>query len=189
MVHLRRWADVLRRSGDRAHEIQALGELAEVGRQTGEFTHAEQALRDLIAACGDPAHRSQLIDAHHHLGVMMTRRGDLDGGVDHLRRALTLLGELPAYALRAQLLYRIGNIELRQNHAAKALLLLQQALAANPDEKLRPRILVDLGNAQAQLGQEDVALELFEQAAKVAEKQGDMRATTIIRRAASGLRK
>ncbi len=189
MLHLRRWAEVLRRSGDRAQEIQALGELAEVGRQTGDLTHAEQALRDLIAACSDPAHHAQLIDAHHHLGVLMVRRGDLDGGLDHLRRALQLLGDLPAYALRAQLLYRIGNIELRQNHAAKALMLLQQALAANPDEKLRPRILVDLGNAQAMLGQEDVALELFEQAAKVAEKQGDMRATTIIRRGAGGLKK
>ena len=189
MIYLRRWAEALRRRGDRVQEIHALGELAEVGRQTGDLAHAEQALRDLIAACGDPAHRSQLIDAHHHLGVLMVKRGDLVGGLDHLRCALTLLSDLPAWALRAQLLYRIGNIELRQNHAPAALTHLQQALAANPDEKLRPRILVDLGNAQALLGQEDIALELFEQAAKVAEKQGDMRATMIIRRGAGGLKK
>jgi tetratricopeptide (TPR) repeat protein len=189
MQHLRRWAEVLRRSGDRAHEIQALGELAEVGRQTGQLNSAEQALKDLIALCTDPAHHSQLVDAHHHLGVLMGRRGDLHGALDHLRRALDLLGDVPAWATRAQLLYRIGNLELRLERPADALKHLQQALAANPDEKLRPRILVDLGNAQAKLGQEDVAVELFEQAAKVAEKQGDMRATTIIRRGAGGLKK
>ncbi len=189
MLHLRRWADVLRRSGDRNHEIQALGELAEVGRKTGQFTSAEQALRDLIAACGEAQHRPQLIDAHHHLGVLLARRGDHAGALDHLNRSLELLGDLPAFALRAQLLYRIGNIELRREHPAEALQLLQRALAANPDEKLRPRILVDLGNAQAKLGQEDIAIELFEQAAKVAEKQGDVRATQIIRRGAGGLKK
>lgn len=189
MLHLRRWAEVLRRSGDRVHEIQALGELAEVGRQSGQFTSAEQALKDLIALCTDPVHHSQLVDAHHHLGVLMGRRGDLHGSLDHLNRALNLLGELPAWATRAQLLYRIGNLELRLERPADALKHLQQALAANPDEKLRPRILVDLGNAQAKLGQEDVAVELFEQAAKVAEKQGDMRATTMIRRQAGGIKK
>lgn len=189
MLNLRRWAEVLRQIGDHAHEIKALGELIEVGRQTGDWTQAEQGLRDLIAACGDPAYHVQLIDAHHHLGVLMVRRGDLAGGLDHLRRALELLGDLPAYATRSQLLYRIGNIELRMKDAPAALQHLQSALAANPDEKLRPRILVDLGNAQAMLGEEDIAIDLFEQAAKVAEKQGDMRATTIIRRGAGGLRK
>jgi tetratricopeptide (TPR) repeat protein len=189
MLSLRRWAEVLRRIGDHEHEIKVLGEQVEVARQTGDWTTAEQALRDLIAACGDPAHLVQLIDAHHHLGVMIIRRGDLSTGVDHLRQALSLLGDLPAYGTRSQLLYRIGNIELRQNNAPAALKYLQAALAANPDEKLRPRILVDLGNAQAMLGQDDIAVELFEQAAKVAEKQGDMRATTIIRRGAGGLRK
>lgn len=189
MASLRRWTEALRRIGDHEHEISALGEQVEVARQTGDWSAAELALRELVAACGDPAHRVQLIDAHHHLGVLMVRRGDLEGGLDHLRRALELLGDLPAYGTRAQLLYRIGNIELRQDRAAPALRHLQAALAANPDEKLRPRILVDLGNAQAMLGQEDVAIELFEQAAKVAEKQGDMRATTIIRRGAGGLRR
>ncbi len=189
MLNLKRWSEVLRRTGDREHEIQALGELAEVGRKTGDWAHAEQALRDLIAACSDSKHRSQLIDAHHHLGVLMVRRGDLDGGGDHLRQALTLLGDLPAYATRAQLQYRIGNIALRKNDGAAALEYLQAALASNPDEKLRPRILVDLGNAQAMLGQEDLAIDLFEQAARVAEKQGDMRATQMIRRGAGGLRK
>ena len=119
----------------------------------------------------------------------MVRRGDLDGGRDHLTQALLLLGDLPAYATRAQLQYRIGNIALRQQDGATALACLQSALAANPDEKLRPRILVDLGNAQVMLGQEDLAIGLFEQAAKVAEKQGDMRATQIIRRGAGGLKK
>jgi len=189
LLNLKRWSEVLRRTGDREHEIQALGELAEVGRKTGDFAHAEQALRDLIAACSDTKHRSQLIDAHHHLGVLMVRRGDLDGGRDHLTQALLLLGDLPAYATRAQLQYRIGNIALRQQDGATALACLQSALAANPDEKLRPRILVDLGNAQVMLGQEDLAIGLFEQAAKVAEKQGDMRATQIIRRGAGGLKK
>jgi tetratricopeptide (TPR) repeat protein len=189
MLHLRRWAEVLRRTGDRAQEIQALGELATVGRQTGQLNSAEEALRELIAACAAPEHHSQLVDAHHHLGVLMARRGDLAGALDHLRRAFELLGDQPAWATRAQLLYRIGNLELRLERPADALRHLQQALAANPDEKLRPRILVDLGNAQANLGQEDVAVELFEQAAKVAEKLGDMRATTMIRRQAGGLRK
>jgi tetratricopeptide (TPR) repeat protein len=189
MVSLKRWSEVLRRTGDREHEIQALGELAEVGRQTGDWTHAEQALRNLIVACSDSKHRSQLIDAHHHLGVLMVRRGDLDGGRDHLQQALHLLGDLPAYATRSQLLYRIGNIALRKDEGAPALEFLRSALASNPDDKLRPRILVDLGNAHAMLGQEDFALGLFEQAAKLAEKQGDMRATQMIRRGAGGLRR
>ena len=147
------------------------------------------ALRELIAACTDQAHRNQRIDAHHNLGVLIARRGDLAGGLDHLVQALGLLGEDPAHAVRAQLLYRIGNLQLRLDRPAAALRSLQGALAANPDEKLRPRILVDLGNAQAQLGQEDEAIDLFEQAAKVAEKQGDVRATQMIRRQAGGLKK
>ena len=187
--YLARWVEVLRRRGDRAQEILALGELVEAGRQSGDLSQAEQGLRELIAACNEKAHRVQLIDAHHHLGVLMSRRGDIAGGLDHLRRSLELLADTPAYATRSQLLYRIGNLELRLQRPAEALKHLQAALASNPDEKLRPRILVDLGNAQALLGQEDVAVELFEQAAKVAEKQGDMRATTIIRRGAGGLKK
>jgi tetratricopeptide (TPR) repeat protein len=189
LATMRRWVDALRRRGDREHEIQVLGDMVEIGRQTGHLSAAEESLRELIAACGGEAHRPQLIDAHHHLGVMMSRRGDLDGGLDHLRRSLALIGDQPSYALRSQLLARIGNIELKGNRPAEALKSLQAALASNPDEKLRPRILVDLGNAQAMLGKEDEAIDLFEQAAKVAEKQGDMRATTIIRRGAGGLKK
>lgn len=189
LANLRRWSELLRRTGDRAHEVQVLGEIAEVGRQTGDWGQAEQALRDLIAACADGQHRAQLVDAHHHLGVLTARRGDLAGGLDHLQRALTLLGDLPAHGIRAQLHYRVGNLQLRLDRAADALPHLQAALAANPDDKLRPRILVDLGNAQAMLGQDDLAGDLFEQAAKVAEKQGDMRATTLIRRGAGGLKR
>ena len=40
-----------------------------------------------------------------------------------------------------------------------------------------------------EIGQEDEAIDLFEQAAKVAEKQGDVRATQMIRRQAGGLKK
>lgn len=186
---MRRWVEALRRKGDHEHEIQALGEMVQVGRETGDLTQVEGSLRELIAACAEPSHRTQRVDAHHHLGVLITRRGDLAGGLDHLKQALQLLGDDNVPGVRSQLLYRIGNIELRLNRAADALGHLQAALASNPDEKLRPRILVDLGNAQAVLGKEDEAVDLFEQAAKVAEKQGDVRATQMIRRQAGGLKK
>lgn len=191
LAMLRRWTEALRASGDREQELAALGELAELGRRTGRLDEAETALREVIALCqADPARfRAQLVDAHHHLGTLMLRRGDAAGGLDHLRRALELLGDVPAHALRAHLLYRIGHAELRLGRAAEALRRLQEALAACPDDKLRPRILVDLGNAEALLGREDAAAELFERAARVAEQQGDLRATQVIRRQSGGLKR
>ncbi|MEK7415145.1 MAG: tetratricopeptide repeat protein [Planctomycetota bacterium] len=189
LTAMQQWIETLQRKGDYEHRIQVLGELAEVSRQTGDQNQAETALRELIAACTEKAHRAQLVDAHHHLGVLIARRGNVADGLDHLRRSLALLGSVPAHSLRAQLLYRIGNAELRLGKAPEALRSLQASLASNPDDKLRPRILVDLGNAQAQLGLDDEAAELFEQAAKIAEKQGDMRATVMIRKGAGGLKK
>ncbi|MCS6970087.1 MAG: tetratricopeptide repeat protein [Planctomycetota bacterium] len=188
---VQRWVEALRASGDREQEIAALGELAELGRRTGRLDRAEEALREVIALCqGDPQrYRVQLVDAHHHLGVLMARRGDLAGGLEQLQRALALLGEIPAYALRAHLRYRIGNCLLRLGRAREAQEQLQEALAACPDDKLRARILVDLGNAQALLGQEESAIDFFEQAARVAEQQGDVRATQIIRRQSGALKR
>ncbi len=51
------------------------------------------------------------------------------------------------------------------------------------DEKLRPKVLVGIGNAKAMLGHSGEARTIFDEAADLCEKQGDVRATTIIRRA------
>ena len=55
------------------------------------------------------------------------------------------------------------------------------------DEPGLAKVLVDMGNAKALLGRTDEAKNAFEQAADACEKQGDVRATTIIRRATQKL--
>jgi hypothetical protein len=47
----------------------------------------------------------------------------------------------------------------------------------------RAKVLVGIGNAKAMLGQDAEAKSVFEEAALLCERQGDMKSTHIIRRA------
>jgi hypothetical protein len=82
----------------------------------------------------------------------------------------------------------ISALHLVESHTA--LEYLQESLAIYTelkDDKARARLLVDVGNAQVALGNKVDAKELFEEAADMCEGQGDLRATTIIRKASKGL--
>ena len=74
--------------------------------------------------------------------------------------------------------------------APKALEQFQRALDLYTyfeDDQSKARVLVGLGNANNLLGNSEDARSLLEEAAKLCESQGDMRATMIIRRATDGV--
>ncbi|MBA3938883.1 MAG: tetratricopeptide repeat protein [Planctomycetes bacterium] len=188
LATMHQWVLVLAKLGDRADQLRVLGSMAEIQQEMGAYDEAEKHLRRLIEACTHPEDQHERVRAHHNLATILAKRGAHQDAVEHLTQALPGFADEPA--IRARILHQLGYSALHLNDAKTALKHLEDSLELYDqikDEKARARLLVDVGNAQVQLGNTDGAKQLFEQAANLCEDQGDMRATTIIRKASRGL--
>jgi tetratricopeptide (TPR) repeat protein len=179
---------VLARLGDRGDQLRVLGSIAELHQEMGALTEAEAHLQRLVQVCTNPEDQPQRYRALHGLGTVLAKKGQHPEAFKHLKDALPGFTDQPP--MRARILHQMGLSALAQGESKTALEYLQESLAIYTelkDDKARARVLVDVGNAQVALGNKDDAKDLFEEAADMCESQGDMRATTIIRKATKGL--
>ena len=178
----------LQQLGERGDQLRVLGTMAELQQEMGAFAEAEAHLTRLIAACTSAEDQPERFRSLHGMGTVLARRGAQVEAMKHFREALAGFTDQPA--LRARILHQMGQCAMKLNEAKTALEYLQESLAIYQelnDDKARARLLVDVGNAQVLLGNKDDAVDLFEEAADLCEDQGDLRATTIIRKATKGL--
>ena len=134
------------------------------------------------------------------LAVVAARKGAHGAALGHLAdAAATVPADAPrdlALAIHAQLghtgLMQVSTLITQGAPKSKArtpLAHLETALALAEslgDANAKARILVDLGNARALLGEDDTAMALFDQATALAETQGEMRQTMVLRRKPAG---
>jgi tetratricopeptide (TPR) repeat protein len=96
--------------------------------------------------------------AHVNLGVELGVRGDLDGAVSHIERALELRPDLVVARIA------LGNMLMRRGRPEDAITHYRAAVAADPASA---RALTNLGYAQLQLGRLDEAIASLEAALRV----------------------
>ncbi len=188
---MHRWVEVLRELGERQDQLRVIGSIAKVHQERGSNDEAESHLRRLISVCTEPGDEHERAFAEHGLAVLLIGRKEYPEAAEHFERALSLFRtqrEDPAVATRLpHLLYQYGNCLLQLERAEEALDRFNEALEYDRGEeangRARARVLVGIGNAYGQLGRENQARQFFDQAARLCEQQGDLRATRIIRRA------
>jgi tetratricopeptide (TPR) repeat protein len=188
LATMQQWVQVLAQLGERGDQLRVLGSIAELQQEMGAYTEAEAHFTRLVEVCAHPEDQPQRFRALHGLGTILARRGAYPEAFRNLREALPGFNDQPS--MRARILHQMGIAALNLVESNAALEYLQESLAIYTelkDDKARARLLVDVGNAQVALGNRDDAKDLFEEAAEMCEGQGDMRATTIIRKATKGL--
>ncbi len=188
LATMQQWVQILAQLGERSDQLRVLGNIAELQQEMGAYAEAEAHLARLVQVCSHTEDQPQRYRALHGLGTVMARRGAHQEAFNHFREALPGFAEQPA--VRARILHQMGISALNLVESDSALEYLQESLAIYTelkDDKARARLLVDVGNAQVALGNKDDAKDLFEEAADMCENQGDLRATTIIRKATKGL--
>jgi tetratricopeptide (TPR) repeat protein len=185
---MQQWVQLLAKLGERSDQIRVLGSIAELHQEMGALAEAEAHLQRLVRVCTHPEDQPQRSRALHGLGTTLARRGAHPEAFAYFREALPGFSDQPI--VRARILHQMGISALHLVESHTALEYLQESLAIYTelkDDKARARLLVDVGNAQVALGNKVDAKELFEEAADMCEGQGDLRATTIIRKASKGL--
>lgn len=188
LLVMQEWVQVLAKLGDRSDQLRVLGSIAELHQEMGALAEAEAHLVRLVQVCTHPQDQPQRYRALHGLGTVLAKKGQHQEAFKHLKDALPGFADQPS--MRARILHQMGLSALAQGESKTALEYLQESLAIYSelkDDKARARVLVDVGNAQVALGNKDDAKDLFEEAADMCENQGDLRATTIIRKATKGL--
>jgi len=185
---MQQWVQVLAKLGDRSDQLRVLGSIAELHQEMGALSEAEAHLQRLVQVCVNPEDQPQRFRALHGLGTVLAKRSLHHEAFKHFKEALPGFSDQPP--MRARILHQMGLSALALKEATTALEYLQESLAIYTElkeDKARARVLVDVGNAQVALGNKDDAKDLFEEAADMCEGQGDLRATTIIRKATKGL--
>ncbi len=188
------WVEVLRELGERQDLLRVLGTMATIHQERGAVVEAEAHLRRLISVCTEPGDEAERLYAHHGLAVLLSKRMEHTEAGEHYRQAL--LGYRSLFdderskeqnKLLATLHYQYASALIRENDPNQALEQFDAALSTiEQDENQRARALVGMGNAHRMLGDEGSARHCFDQAAAVCEQQGDVRATSIIRKATGG---
>ena len=192
------WVAILKELGERQEQLRVLGTIAEIHNARGASNEAEAHLRRLISVCTQDSDKAELLYAQHGLAVLLAKRGEHMEAVPHFQIAIQGYTEenhsprTPEEAKHlSKLHYQFGNSLLQvETMADKALEQFQRSVdlyAFFEDDQSKARVLVGLGNAHNQLGHAVEAKQFLDEAAKLCESQGDMRATMIIRRATDGL--
>ena len=183
---MQRWVEVLKALGDRDDVLKVLGEIADVHAERGSTDEAEVVLRRLIQVCNRAEDRGVRGRARQQLGGIVARRGDHGESYLHFSQALEDFGHDCERALATRLLWHMGNACLHRHDPTTALNHFYDALRRNEgatDDQGKAKVLVGIGNAKAMLGQDAEAKTVFDEAAALCERQGDVKSTQIIRRA------
>ncbi len=198
---MNRWVTVLKDLGDRQDALQVLGTIAELHQERGAWFEAEAHLDRLLQVANRPEDQTARARALALMATVKSHNGSLTEAKTLLRAAIDQLPAITPERTRARLSYRLGSLLLVEasghgghqpdgDLAAESLSWLQRAehhLTHEDDDQARAKVLVAIGNAKALLGQVDEAKTVFDEAADLCEKQGDVRSTRIIRKATLGL--
>lgn len=187
------WVEVLKQLGERQEQLRVLGSMASIHQERGALVEAEAHLRRLISVCNQDEDEAERLYAHHGLAVLLSKRLQHREAGEHFRQAMVgyrkLFGDERSERqskLLATLHYQYASELLREGQADDALMQFEASLGLEgQDENQRARVLVGMGNAHRMSGNENAAGECFAEAAELCELQGDIRATSIIRKASS----
>jgi len=127
---------------------------------------AEPALRAFLASIGPDEGGAARLAAHASLANILDGRGDEEGAVDELGRAVEALEEDP----RPYIL--LGNYLRRRGHATDAIDVLESALAVIGEGQVDPFVLQEYALAHRDAGRDADAERLLEQLVDSQVKQG-----------------
>jgi tetratricopeptide (TPR) repeat protein len=138
--------------------------VARVGAE--DFAGAEAALRAFLASIGPDEGGAARLATHGALANILDARGDEEGAVDELGRAVEALEEDP----RPYIL--LGNYLRRRGHATDAIDVLESALAVIGEGQVDPFVLQEYALAHRDAGHDEEAERLLEQLVETQVKQG-----------------
>jgi len=137
------WADALtrhaaavqaaQRAGDRLGQANALNDLGNLRRLTGDYPGAAQAQEQALGICRDLGDRRGQADALNYLGSVRWLTGDYPGAAEALEQALGICRDLGDRRGQANALNHIGYMWLHTGDYPGAAQALEQALAIYRD--------------------------------------------------------
>jgi predicted negative regulator of RcsB-dependent stress response len=111
----------------RAELVEGYGEVAQATLHDGSIDFAYLARLETEANSGSPAAATRLAVAEHVAAQHLVRQGDLDGAIDHYRRALIFAPD------NLGLLLNLASLRLRRSEFTAALDPLEHARRVAPD--------------------------------------------------------
>lgn len=199
LATMHRWVKVLKQLGQRSEQLRVLGTMAKTHMDVGADDEAEAHFRRLLSVCQQPEDLGERLYAEHGLATILIKKGEPEEARPHLENAVEgystaardrhskIVPPLPLNHLH----YQLGNLLMDLEAEEEALVHLEFARynydtaeqLSDEEQHHLARVMVALGNAHSRLGDGEQAKSLFQEAARLCEEQGDLRATMIIRRA------
>ncbi len=160
-------AAAARHLGDRHDEANALTELGDMWRLTGDYAGSAQVLKQALGLCRDLGDRRGEARALTELAVVRYLSGDYAGAAQVLEQALGLCRDLGDRVGEARALSELGGVRWVTGDYAGAVRVLEQALGLCRDLGDRTgeaRALINLGGVRRLSGDYAGAAQLVEQA-------------------------
>ncbi|WP_246292281.1 tetratricopeptide repeat protein [Lentzea indica] len=113
--------------------------------------------------------------AHNNIGYCAAEVGDTEQGREHATNALTLLHELGDRQGEATAVDTLGRIEHQVGNHAEAIALYEHAIElyqAENDDYSTAGVLINLGHPHLALEQRDQAVQVWQRALEMFERQG-----------------
>jgi tetratricopeptide (TPR) repeat protein len=182
------WADAITRHiaavqaaqqlGDRLGEANALTDLGDVRRMTGDYSAAAQDLEEALGLCRDLGDRRGQATALGLLGVVRRMTGDYPGAAQDLEQALGLCRDLGDRRGQATALRDLGDVRRMTGDYPAAADDLEQALGIYRDlgDRLgQGGVLGYLGYVRRMTGDYPAAAQALEQTLGIYRELGDRR--------------
>lgn len=179
--YLHQAIDAFRKDRNRPSEASALCNLSRVHTATGRHESAIQLAGQGVAIYQDMGFTMRLANGRYTLGSALSHAGRIEEGLQELTKAKDLFHDSRQTRWEGVTHFRIAEAHLRDGEAAKAARHAEQAIALRVigGEWRRATVLVVLGSALAQLGQEGRARACWEEAHEVFERLGTKEADEV----------
>jgi tetratricopeptide (TPR) repeat protein/transcriptional regulator with XRE-family HTH domain len=153
--------------GDRLGQANALSDLGEVRRMTGDYPAAAQAQEEALSIYRELGERLGQAHALHHLGAVRSVTDDFPAAVGALEEALSIYRELGDGLGQAKALSPLGGVRRLTGDYPAAVRALEEALSISRDlgDRLgEAHALNDLGITRYLMGEHQAALQAQEEA-------------------------
>jgi tetratricopeptide (TPR) repeat protein len=159
--------EAARHLGDRLGQADALSELGDVRRATGDYPAAAQALEQALDIYRDLGNRAGQAGALLYMGALRRATGDYPAAAQILEQALDIYRDLGNRLGQASALYYLGAVRRMTGDYPAAAQALEQALDIYRDLGWRlgqAQALLDLGIVRRLTGDYPAAAQALEQA-------------------------